>query len=107
MKILRVSDFTKFPGPRHKKFGDFSGEEFRDTVLIPALDEGEEVKVCLDDVMGYGSSFLEEAFAGLIRKNIPIDKVRMIANNLESKDDPCLVSEIRGYIEDEIKRAKN
>jgi len=36
--------------------------------LIPALKEYEKVIVDLDGTSGYGSSFLEEAFGGLVRK---------------------------------------
>lgn len=65
------SDFTRYPGPRYAKDGPFSGEVFRCEVLAPALREatthGGLVTVYLDGVAGYGSSFLEEAFGGLLR----------------------------------------
>jgi len=38
-------------------------------MLIPALEQNEEVLVELDGVVGYGSSFLEEAFGGLVRSS--------------------------------------
>ncbi len=61
-------DFTRVPGGRYREFGPFSGEQFREDVLVPALNENERVTVFLDDVESYMSSFLEEAFGGLIRK---------------------------------------
>ena len=36
-KLISVSEFSRFPGGRWKKDGPFSGEEFRDTIVIPAL----------------------------------------------------------------------
>jgi hypothetical protein len=71
-QIAIARDFTKYPGPRYKESGPFSGELFRDEMLIPALRDairdGGRVVVNLDDVAGYGSSFLEESFGGLLRK---------------------------------------
>lgn len=71
-RIIEIAnDFTKFPGPRYRIHGDNSGEEFRDQVLVDALRAaiaaGARLTVILDDVAGYGSSFLEEAFGGLLR----------------------------------------
>lgn len=68
MERILVADFTKYPGGRYRKHGDGSGEEFRDTKLVPALTDHREVTVVLDDVAGYPASFLEEAFGGLIRE---------------------------------------
>jgi hypothetical protein len=63
-------DFTEFPGGRYREDGEFSGEQFRDDVLIPALADHDRVVVILDGTAGYPSSFLEEAFGGLIRNGI-------------------------------------
>ncbi len=73
MKIYRIAeDFSETPGGRFKRHGLFSGEEFRDNVLIDllsrAIEDGEKLTIVLDGVAGYGSSFLEEAFGGLIRR---------------------------------------
>jgi hypothetical protein len=103
VKTIYIKDFSKFPGPRYKKLGDNSGEAFREDVLIPAIKENIEIKVNLDGVAGYGSSFLDEAFAGLIRSGISPRKVTEIVNNLESED-PELVKEINEYVGDEIKK---
>lgn len=74
MTLLRVSDFVKAPGFRLESDGPNSGEWFRDTILAPrlktAISRNEELVVQLDGVAGYGSSFLEEAFAGLIRNRL-------------------------------------
>ena len=78
--ILSVSDFTKYPGGRKKKDGPYSGEEFRDNFLKPALLAAKaarsKVIVNLDGVAGYGSSFLEEVFGGIVRlKVLPPDEI--------------------------------
>ena len=96
-KIINIStEFTKYPGPRFERLGSFSGEKFRDEVLVPALQEHDEVVVHLDGTMGYGSSFLEEAFGGTVREKIRIGKDNL---HLVSKDEH-LVREIWLYIED-------
>jgi len=61
-------DFSETPLGRFPEDGPFSGQHFRDSLLVPALLGNEQVIVQIDDVEGYGSSFLEEAFGGLVRK---------------------------------------
>jgi hypothetical protein len=70
--IINISkDFGRFPGGRVPSDGPFSGEAFRNKHLAPAMREaisqGTSVEILLDGVEGYGSSFLEEAFGGLVR----------------------------------------
>lgn len=69
--IELASQFSTTPAGRYRSDGRFSGEVFRDDVLVPALDRAgnDTVTVVLDGVAGYGSSFLEEAFGGLARRN--------------------------------------
>ena len=72
MKTIRIADYARSPGGRYISDGPYSGEWFREEVLRPALAEairtGERLEVELDGTSGYGSSFLEEAFGGLVRK---------------------------------------
>lgn len=65
--IRIATDFSQSPGGRYREDGAYSGEEFREDVLIPALEQHDHVTVILDGADGYPSSFLEEAFGGLIR----------------------------------------
>lgn len=65
--IKIAKDFSRSPAGRYVTDGDFSGERFRDKWLLPALRGAGDVTVNLDDTAGYGSSFLEEAFGGLVR----------------------------------------
>ncbi len=89
-------DFTRFPAGRIASDGPYSGEIFRDKHLRPWLDRGEQVTVRLDSALGYGSSFLEEAFGGLIRLGYAKEKIRKLIK-LDSED-PLLIDEIEGYI---------
>jgi hypothetical protein len=68
MTIYVAKDFSKMPCVRSRSDGRKSGEEFRDDVLLPALKKSDEVIVDLNGVLTLGSSFLEEAFGGLVRK---------------------------------------
>jgi len=66
--MIKVTDYSKFPYRRKAPEGEFSGEFFRDTILIPALNKNDKVTVDLNGVLSLGSSFLEEVFGGLVRK---------------------------------------
>lgn len=68
MKIYVAKDFSTAPTGRFYGDGPYSGERFREELLIPALDSGDKLEIKIDDTSGYGSSFLEEAFGGLVRK---------------------------------------
>jgi hypothetical protein len=84
--IRIATDFSRTPGGRYREDGDFSGEQFREEFLVPALDNPEGVIVFLDDTDGYPSSFLEEAFGGLVRagfSNADLQRRLVIRN-----DDP-------------------
>ncbi|MGC0914308.1 STAS-like domain-containing protein [Pantoea agglomerans] len=68
--IVIAKDFSKKPFGRYGSDSPNSAERFRREFLVPALKEGTE-KVVIDFrgiSMGVGSSFLEEAFGGLVRR---------------------------------------
>ncbi|MCC5836002.1 MAG: STAS-like domain-containing protein [Opitutales bacterium] len=98
------SDFSTAPGPRLIKEGKCSGEEFRKNTLYPklakAIEEGAQLIVVLDGTSGFGTSFLEEAFGGLIRENnltlSCIEKHLLIV----SEEDPDYLEEIELYLKD-------
>jgi len=105
MKTVRVADFTNYPGPRYEELGDGSGEEFREKYLWPAFQQDKDLVVDLDDVAGYGSSFLEEAFGGLIREHeLKKSDVQFLMSHIKSTYDPTLKDEVIEYIEDELGR---
>ena len=65
--IVIARDFSKFPAGRFVTDGEASGAAFRE-LLVDALNTNEDVVVVFDGVAGFGSSFLEEAFGGLVRE---------------------------------------
>lgn len=102
-KIEIVKEFSSTPGPRYKREGKYSGEEFRERLLIPryleAKEKGARLMINLDGGYGYPTSFLEEAFGGLARK-YPAKEILEILDFV-SLDEPSLVQEIRKYVESE------
>ncbi len=71
MKISIAKDFSPWPVGRHKEDGDTTGEAFREKWLVPELKKASSdfpLIVNLNGAEGYPSSFLEEAFGGLVRK---------------------------------------
>ena len=65
-------DFSKVPRGRYYRDSDSSGQRLREEFLAPVFTKKENynfpVKVILDTAEGYGASFLEEAFGGLVRE---------------------------------------
>ena len=99
---LNISkQFSKYPGPRFRKEGEKSGEEFREEILEKLFDQCLEnnkiLLINLDGGAGYGTSFLEEAFGGLARKykntDLILEKLRFI-----TKEEPYLEDDIIEYI---------
>lgn len=99
MTIIKVASRYPSPGPRFKKLGPSSGEEFREW-LVAELDKNPNLTVDLDGTEGYGSSFLEESFGGLIR--IGLDKNIILNLKIISKEEPELIDEIKNYINEAI-----
>jgi hypothetical protein len=100
MKTINVAtQFSRTPGGRRKASGKASGEEFRETLLLPHfVDPGndEKVTVIMDGTAGYGTSFLEEAFGGLARQ---FGSERCFTKLvIVCEQEPRLVSEIQKYI---------
>ncbi len=66
-------DFSPYPAGRFSADGQYSGEAFREDKLVPALEKliaggsDEKLVINIDGVRAFGSSFLEEAFGGLLR----------------------------------------
>lgn len=108
MKVINIAkDFSPFPAGRHTDEGPYSGEAFRVQHLMPALDSGEKIKIFFDGGFGYGSSFLEEAFGGLIRTGRYKKQDVLKRMEFVSEEDPFLVSEIESYVKDAVRESKN
>ncbi len=95
-----TKQFSEYPAGRYRSDGKFSGEVFRDDWLAPYLSEHDIVEIDLDGAMGYGSSFLEEAFGGLVRKHHMTPSSLRSKLRIKSEDEPSLVDEIWIYIND-------
>jgi hypothetical protein len=100
---LNVSDYSKDPFGRYLSDGEGNGEEYRKKFLVPELKKGNSLIINLDGINDeYGSSFLVEAFANLIRKegfeyNDIKNRVKFVSEN---KD---WLEEIDYYLE-EVKK---
>lgn len=99
--IVIGESFSKTPAGRYYDDGPFSGQKFREEVLIPALSKG-AVVVDLSGVVGYGSSFLEEVFGGLIRKGIYNKATLKERLHVQAKDTrkQCYVDRVCVYMND-------
>ncbi|UZR29053.1 STAS-like domain-containing protein [Methylococcus mesophilus] len=96
--IINIAkQFSRYPAGRLKDDGPFSGERFREEFLEPVLRSDGHAVVEFDGARGYGSSFLEEAFGGLVRLGYPREKIKQAFSLLSS--DRSLIDEINDYIE--------
>ena len=96
-----VQDFSRYPAGRSREDGRYSGEAFRDDLLYPAILEGNQIQVKLDTTAGYGSSFLEEAFGGLVReKGLSVSDVERHVVLLSL--DQYLIDEIWHYVHEAV-----
>lgn len=104
MKVINIAkEFSAFPVGRFYSDGPDSGQRFRDELLLPAFKEFDHVAVEIGGTEGYGSSFLEEAFGGVVRelRLSQADVSRRLS--LVADDDPVDQSylvEIKRYIAD-------
>ena len=102
-QVIEIAqEFSRYPGGRYYSDGPYSGQEFREKVLIPAIEKEGRFELVFDGARGYGSSFLEEAFGGLIRlgyrPEIIRDKFIFI-----SKSDSSILDEISEYVNDALR----
>lgn len=100
LKINIAQEFSETPGGRYRNDGEYSGEEFRESMLkekfLEAWKNHDKLLIELDGGYGYPTSFLEEAFGGLARLYSPEE----VGDTLEfvSDDEPSLKDEINEYI---------
>jgi hypothetical protein len=99
--------FTPDIGGRFRSDGEFSGEEFREAVVLPlvreALETGRSIRFNFDGVTGMPTSFLEEAFGGLFRlhRDLPTERVLQLVK-IEAPDTPKLWPYVR-FAEDAMR----
>ena len=98
-----VKEFSRTPSARIAKEGRYPGTDLRSkiTPLIRlALQENNMFLIDLDGASGYGTSFLEEVFGGLIREEHFKHKELEKCLEIKSDEEPELVDEIWEYIKD-------
>lgn len=103
-----ATDFYPRPSGRYEKDGQFTGEAFREHFLVPKLNtilhtsstSDSFLTIDFTGVTMAGSSFLEEAFGGLVRKNgFKKDDLYKILN-IHSPKRPVIKSRIIEYIDE-------
>ena len=100
MKKINIgSDFSEFPVGRFRSDGPDSGQRFREDFLEPALSSGQSVIIEMSGTDGYGSSFLDEAFGGIIRlmKLSQVEADRLFKFEADPEDQ-SFIEEVKGYI---------
>jgi hypothetical protein len=95
-------DFSRYPGGRLNSKGPYSGERFRNQLLLKHLNEGALLEIVLDGTSGFGSSFLDEAFGGLVRNGFSASTLRK--QIVFISEDQYLVDEIWTYVDDAEKK---
>ena len=94
-------DFSPNPGPRFIRQGAHSGEALRRQLVKKLRSIGGKLRIDLDGTKGMGSSFLDEAFGGLVRSD-GMDSAQLLQRlDLRSNAEPSYIAEIR----DSIRRA--
>ncbi|WP_414617101.1 STAS-like domain-containing protein [Zhongshania sp.] len=95
-----ASQFSKHPAGRDNNDGPYNGTKFRRKFLLEPLGAGKSVSINFVGVRGYGSSFLDEAFGGLVRDGLDAEKLKKLIK-IESNDQ-SLEIEIFSYIDDAV-----
>jgi hypothetical protein len=93
-----AKEYSAEPAGRYPSDGPFNGQRFRQEFLVVNLNEGTDLEIDFDGTEGYGSSFLEEAFGGLVRHGISASELHERLKIL-SKEDPSVIEEIWQYID--------
>lgn len=98
VKTINIAkDYSRYPAGRYAKDGPASGEDFREKFLIPAIAGNDEfIEVIFDGARGLASSFLEEAFGGLVRRGHSSEEV--LRRFKFSAKDQSIVEEVKSYI---------
>jgi STAS-like domain of unknown function (DUF4325) len=107
--ISIATDYSTSPAGRTPADGPFNGQRFRDSILAPALREAINqnavLVVDLDGAFSYSSSFLEEAFGGLVRTGL-FSAAEITAHLELRSNDPIyasFVKDAQAYLRDALK----
>ncbi|MBL0209447.1 MAG: STAS-like domain-containing protein [Holophagaceae bacterium] len=103
--------FSRTPGPRYRDEGKKSGQELREDHIIGLLNmcikDSKQLEINLDGTAGYATSFLEEAFGGLIRNdkfNLETLKSKL---KFVSTEEDYLIDDIWEYIQEADRENRN
>lgn len=99
--IIIAKEFSDSVGGRYREEGDYSGQEFRENLLEPRLKEtiekNDTLLVDFDGGYGYPTSFLEEAFGGLVRNGFKKHLILKVLK-FKSDDNQRIINRVTTYI---------
>lgn len=99
MNFSIAKQFSPHPGPRFRRQGPDSGEALRRKLAKILVEHPNAIVIVdLDGTSGFGSSFLDEAFGGLVRYE-GFEKSVLNRFSFKSDIDPSYIVEIRESIE--------
>lgn len=108
IKIKICEDFSDIPGGRYISEGNYSGELFRESLLVQKYKEAKEqetkLEIDFDGCYGFGTSFLEEAFGGMVRVHHEHGILKRLC--LISTEDETIPGNIRKYVEEAEEKDK-
>jgi hypothetical protein len=90
--MIRVMDFSEYPGGRHSSDGPDSGEKFREEVLSPALSVHDRVVIDFTGVFLAAPSFIDEAIGPFMEELGRQEFDRRIL--IRAEDDPDLFEDL-------------
>jgi hypothetical protein len=95
-----AKDFHPIPGGRYRSDGPYSGQQFREDYLVPALlERTTKILVDFNGVLGSGCSFLDGAFGGL--RSHGFTQKELNARLVIVSDDPTIGLLVGRYIQGE------
>ena len=102
MTLNIAKEFATVVGARTRDESDFSGEEFREELLIPRFEQarrkGTKLLVIFAGMKNYPTSFLEESFGGLARKFSVEEVLKVLRLGEAPSTAPYLINDVRRYI---------
>ena len=99
-QVINVAnDFAILPAGRYKTDGSYTGEHFRELLENSLNQSNDIIQIDFDGVLGAGSSFLDESFAGLIRNKIISKQDFGQRIRIVSTQNPDIAEKIMRYIQ--------
>ena len=95
--------FSRTPSARIESEGKYPGAQLREKItplIKECISRKEEFLIDLDGTAGYGTSFLEEVFGGLVRiEKIDYNDLKKYLS-IKSDEEEELIDECWSYIDD-------